>query len=405
MGSISSNNIVVKAFIVMFYLFIFFPFVQIVPLPTDIQPYAMMFSIILLFMFFLHDSKIKFPIEIMMLLPPLLLSIIIGAYEFNFNSIRGAANYISLFCIALATYNALETEKTFSDWTLKTAVWIWLVIGLVQKFIYPKFMTFLLYMGRGSAEGGRGVISLAPEPTFYGIICIFFLLLNFHYHNNKWILVILLGQLIYLSMSSMAILFCILFGIYYFFIYMVFFQTKMKSTLIVILSMFFIGLFVFQSGLISDSRVGKLIALSIDDPSYILLVDPSGNDRFAHIFFSTLGMFQNYFLPHGFNAWNDQVLALISRYGEYFGDITTSNRIMSGYGAALFELGAVGLFVPLSITLSLYNFHKNDIRRVLLFALFVNTILFSAIQLSFPFVGFLIGFMSYVSRHSLISER
>ena len=56
-----------------------------------------------------------------------------------------------------------EEEKV--EKYIKICINIWLIVGLLQEIINPKFLTFLISAYRTSAA--RGVVSLAPEPTYY----------------------------------------------------------------------------------------------------------------------------------------------------------------------------------------------------------------------------------------------
>jgi hypothetical protein len=107
------------------------------------------------------------------------------------------------------------------------------------------------------------------------------------------------------------------------------------------------------------------------------------------------GFFENYSFPHGYSSFSDYIGDLIMRFPELYWAATGGNRIMSGYGAAFFELGFVAFLSVIAMTVALRRFFGTDTRRFMVFALFINAILFSAIQLSFPLLAFLIGYLCY----------
>jgi hypothetical protein len=68
---------------------------------------------------------------------------------------------------------------------------------------------------------------------------------------------------------------------------------------------------------------------------------------------------------------------------------------MSGYGSAFFELGFVGILYAVSITVAAYKYYRRDLKSFLVLASFIHTVLFAAVQISLPIVGFLIGYLSF----------
>jgi len=79
----------------------------------------------------------------------------------------------------------------------------------------------------------------------------------------------------------------------------------------------------------------------------------------------------------------------------WLGSLDDDLKIMSGYGAALFELGFVGLLYLVSFTLASYKYFRGDIKTFLVLTAFVHTIMFAAVQMSLPLLGFLIGYLSF----------
>jgi hypothetical protein len=282
-------------------------------------------------------------------------------------------------------------------------VYIWLFVGLIQIFFDPSFLSFLNYDMRGYLdEGGRGVCSFAPEPSFYGVNCIFFFLINKASFNNKKINILLILQIVFLARSTIGVLFL---GIY--FIYHVIFSDFNKKKILAVLTIPVISFFILNYFLI-ETRIFQIYSTFMDDPSSLLIVDESANSRFAHIFFSIKGFLTDYFLPHGYNMFNPYMIENAPKHPDLFPrgvNLSESARIMSGYGAALFELGILGLPVIFVINYSIFKFYNKNTRQFLLLTLFLNTILFSAIQLSSPILGFLIGYLSFYKYKKNIPDK
>jgi hypothetical protein len=147
-----------------------------------------------------------------------------------------------------------------------------------------------------------------------------------------------------------------------------------------------------------DWRLVTLTSALTQDPSLLLLTDTSVNSRFGHFLFSTVGFFQDGLIPHGYDSFTQYVgKALAVRYPEYvwLGSLDDNLKIMSGYGAALFELGFVGLLYLVSLTVASYKYFRGDVKRFLVLTAFIHTIMFAAVQMSLPLLGFLIGYLSF----------
>ena len=63
------------------------------------------------------------------------------------------------------------------------------------------------------------------------------------------------------------------------------------------------------------------------------------------------------------------------------------------YGSILFELGFFGMVVPVTYSIVIFRAFRYGIKDMLVRMLFLNSILFTAIPLSLPFVGLYIGLL------------
>ena len=132
----------------------------------------------------------------------------------------------------------------------------------------------------------------------------------------------------------------------------------------------------------------------LENPSNFYLIDASGNDRVAHIFFSLKGALDNFLLPNGFNNWTQYVNSESARNQTFF--YVSSGRIMSTYGAALYELGVFGLILPVSINIILFRL---DIRSRFAIIITINLLLFTAIPLAFPILSIFLGYIYYMIKN------
>ena len=113
----------------------------------------------------------------------------------------------------------------------------------------------------------------------------------------------------------------------------------------------------------------------IENPVSIFLNDVSIKERLLSITLSLRYFFVDFGFPHGF--------VLFKEYNH--------NRIMSGFGALLYEMGIIGLIYIVYI----FKTIKSSFNVSYAFSIII--IMFSAIQLGLPIFGFLTGFALYES--------
>ena len=128
--------------------------------------------------------------------------------DFNSYAIRRIANYASLLFIPLATFYVLKFNHGFNQLILKTTIIIWFSVGFIQAYFKPDFLSFLL--PNPITLSDRGVYSLAAEPTFYAIVCLFLFFFVMHFFkvkDQKIYGFLLLIQIAFFAKSSMVVLF------------------------------------------------------------------------------------------------------------------------------------------------------------------------------------------------------
>jgi hypothetical protein len=235
---------------------------------------------------------------------------------------------------------------------------------------------------------------LAPEPTFLGVVFIFFIiyLLHLETQNKKKYIALCVIGIILLAKSSMAALFLII-------LLAIRLLVEMSFRLVCWFSIILVLFFFIISSSMQDSRIGFLLGQLLENPSSLVLLDASINDRFFQVFFSLKGFVTGYFMPHGYSAWTPYVTDQIFKYSdlvivEWF---SLGGRIMSGYGSAFYELGFPALLIPSVLFYSLRRLYKHDLRKFLFFFGFVNLIMFSAIPLGFPLFAFYIGYINFLA--------
>jgi len=276
---------------------------------------------------------------------------------------------------------------------LEVIIWIWFLAAVLQYLISPSILEFVVggVGQRIGIAGGRGVSSFAVEPTYYGTVCYFLLLLVFMKlkTHRPFYSLLLLFQIVILAKSSMIILVLVVDAVFIL-IVLKRFKLLVVAALLLVLFAGPLGSFIVDY---SNSRVSYFINLVKNEGiNSIFFMDASANQRMSHIYYSLYGFAKDFGWPHGFSSWPEFYMenVHVSRYFWYTNYFPT--RIMSTYGAVLFELGWFGVVIIGTINYLLLTAIKEKQKRlVLCFAL--NVILLTAIPLAFPINGFIIGLL------------
>lgn len=391
--------IIERILYILLLLFSFFPYITFGLVRVDSQPNALIVSLML----FVFYCKRKMDIRLFLLLFVLLLSILIYVYSlsFTFNSVRSLMSYVSLFFISYVTFEGLKKANGLSYLVYKLSVCIWFIVGCIQILLYPNFLSFLLPRGDsvGTLISGRGIVCLAPEPTFYGLMCFMFMIvgyINFRERKSiKYVFIILLIQLILFSRSSLCIMSLVFTCVLY--LFLIFFHVNFRTKIIfviyaIIITPFLLFVLFNISNCLNEYRIGVLLNVLLNDPLNFLFVDASVNERFNHLFFSIYGFFSDCFLPHGYDSFDDymNIMSGNPSFNTFFSDFLYGRenaRIMSGVGAILFEIGFWGLLVLYIVCDAFFRLILYDFRVVFFLILFLIVVC-----IGMPFVTSIIPF-------------
>jgi hypothetical protein len=385
----------------LFLLFCLFPFLDILKQGTDSQPNALIIGIVLLiFQTTKHVNFTKFPVEIYIFFFILIIaSLLLAISPLDFQTLRSYLNYLSLFVIPFVTYGLLKRTKGLSYQWFKNAVYAWFLIGSIQMFYDPIFLSSLVNRMSSSLENGRGVVAFSPEPTHYGIIMSLFIiiyLINFKdFKNSRHLLVLLFIQLIFFSKSSTAILALsisiVIFGI----ISIIRLNFKVISYYILSTFLLYIMISMTENSW-EETRISTVITKAIENPDILFALDGSVNERFVHAFFPIYSLFDNQFVPHGYGKFNAYMTT--THISESFIDVIKYNqdytRIMSGYGAVFFELGIFSMGIVYAFYIAFK--HLLSQQSGLFAFIFFNVVLFMAIPFTTAIIPFIIGNVIYL---------
>lgn len=387
----------------LFIIFCLFPYLRILPFNLDAQPNALVLSIPIILI--LGHSKISKEIAVVFFTFIVAICLLILTNP-TIIGLRTFSNYLSLFLIAYATYLSLNFLQGIPYKTFHICVWVWFSVGFIQFVISPSFLSFLTLRGEeGSMSHGRGVCSLACEPTYYGMISVFLVILNYlNFRKEKYfnqISIICIIQIL-LSKSSTCFLFLVLaFCIY--FVFMILKGTHKLTTIsyfILICAFLYYLMPIFIHSI--DSRFTSVLNVLYYSPENFILMDRSVTLRFMHSFFPLKGFFDDYGLPHGLARFNDYLVPLsknqewgkllpFSYEGEY--------RINSAIGGLLFELGIFALPFFIMVYKCFKKLYTVQSKKVIICGIVLGCMMLNNMPFSQSILPFIVGDIIYLSKH------
>lgn len=396
-----------------------FLYVSPLSLGFDTQPFALLFSFVVVVESMLRTKILKIPGPIMIFLLMFFVSIIFMVFSADkFIAMRSLAGYATLFFVTLASYQTFGSVKV--KW-FNFCVYLYLVVGLAQLTVDKRFGEFLL--PRMSTSTERGITSLAVEPSAYAVVCIFMLMINDillatgKQTKKKYLIItVLLVAQILITLSGIGLVF---FTVYLF--------SKVISILIkdgisrhlskivmfmVVLTAIFIAFRTVDS--LQQSRGGLVLDQALEDPRTLLIQDGSIADRLTHAILPIYSLFYSHGAGLGLGTWSQYAIHLRSYAGgfvELMGKYATlgADRIMSGWGTAMYELGAIGLLYMISYLKIVRNGFKLPNKTVSMAVvssgLTIWLMMFMAIPLAFPLFSYMMGMFLYCNKTYRNSEK
>lgn len=376
-----------------YYFFSLCPFVSPVRLTSDLQPFALLVSIcILLIIRNVRMTKELFGILGVVLFATICLFVAFWQDSSQvFLCIRKYVNYFSIFIVTTVGFNILVIQSGIKETWIKKILMLWFIVGCIE-LIYPRFSQLIL-PGSRTTEG-RGVVGLAMEPSFYGYTMFFFLLLAGDFKKKRlFYQLICIFQIVALAQSSIAIVFLGVYGLFWCLEKILGIYKEAPQKVVKIIAGTICGvlllLSVYQAiiRIMPNSRMVILASKLSENVSTIIhldieklyQIDWSVAERIESILIAINGFADNMGLPHGYLYLD----------GE---------RIMSGYGTPLYELGWIGLILIVILIKVCFSGSRPHWSK----AIAVTATMFAAIQLSSPTVAFYMStslYKTYTKSH------
>ncbi len=354
----------------------------------DTQPFAAILGVICIAL----TSSRGIPLVIWTLVLPAVSALLIAL--FSSAPLVGARSftiYVSPWIFACTAYLAHQRKIKIHRYIV-FMLYIWTVVGLIQWLIDPRIFEFIV---NARTSHDRGVTSLAPEPSLYGlsIIQMWLTLLlcrpRMAFKNN--IIFICAFQILLLTQSTLAIL--VLFALFFVFLF------KNKLAILAVMLSLFVFIAIVLNGVDFEGRFFYLLAGFVVNPAEILYLDGSISERFYHIFLSLKYSVYSGFMPHGFEAFAE-VLNLGKEQYDSFWWGEAGNKIMSGIGGALFELGWFSFFYFFAFYFYLFKINNISQFLRLVIGLGVFLVLLNSVTLAAPFFGIMIGLMAALNSNA-----
>ncbi len=382
--------------------FIFFSTIPWFGLPQlDSQPFPLIFALLFLFIvFYDQDASFKTPSFFIHLVFIFCLGVVIGLFfiiNLDFLIFRGIINYIGIPLYLIAFYEFIK-RYGFPFKILVISNLIWLLIAVLQLYV-PDIVT--LFVAQRTTIG-RGVTSLAPEPSYFAIYLFFIswvYLLATKYKPSKGIALLISLNFISIFLLAKSLMVATFFLVVGLVIILVNFPMLLKNFKKVLLLVSIILISTLMGHHFLDgSRISTIIKLmvSVDVWSY-LMADASINRRLADVLLPFHGFIHNLGLPGGFHSFESVSAELADKYHFYrdlfwfgFG----GNKIMSWNLSMLYEIGLFAIIFWVIVFKEMWIWSRK--RLVELLILFV--LLFSAIPLAFPIIPAIIALL-YINKH------
>ncbi len=384
------------------FVIMLFPWISFGLNQYDTQPWAI--PVGLLFILLTLDKKVSGKIFFVYFLPLATVVVLLACFRgLETNSLRalGGALMIVVCVHFFYVYRRYLSGSLVS--ILSTVNVIWLGAGVVQVIFGKHVLEFLVNV---RTTPDRGVTSLAPEPTHFAMYLIFlsWLMLIESDHKPSYLVCILLAlnvlSILFVASSSMGAIFVLLCLFLWSIQYL---RNPVRLFFGGVLFCALISSFYIYSVSFPDARISSLFSQGVGDPISLVEKDASINSRMSHVILPLYGFAKNGFMPHGFNAYDADSERLNRDFGGFFWYEYGGDKIMSGLGSLLYELGF--LSVPFFCFLASMFFGAGSLLRSFISSLLLTVLLMSAIPLSFSLASMVPVLYYLRARHLLVDNR
>lgn len=395
------------------FFFVLLPYVSPFPLPSDIQPFAGLFSAIIVLILFYYD-KIRFDTFDLSLL------FFAVFYLINFNYYSSPDNlgivfrkHINILYAVPIYLTSKNCYNLYDKKVLFLVIKILSISALLQIFFGEFFYDhFGIYFNQRVAElGVRGVTGLMPEPTDFGFtLCYILLILVLFYSTDKidlselrlyaFVVIVLL----LLTFAGAAYITAFFFLLMY--LYGIYKKKKYFTLVLVLIVVYFLWYVFYEFGI----RGYALLIMFISDPMQ-LIATTSFSYRFVHNIVAVYVFVDSYGAWHGVGAFKDVAFDVYDKY-RVFDYLTISDyyryavekslyneHIKSSFAQILVESGVVGVAFFVYLYKKIYRY-GGEYRKFIF--LLISFTLLQSFPLAYPYLWLLVGI---VNSENLLSDK
>lgn len=394
-----------------FLILVFFPYVSFGTNQMDTQPWVLLFAIIFYKDFLLSRRSLRIISFFIILILTAQIIALFGSFKIELEYLlRGVSSYIIFAIVYYYQQKSLNSNFVKYQNIIFKINYFYIIIAVLQTIISPNISRFLVISSRTSET--RGVTSLTPEPTMFGILLIFFCLIYLVIMNDsnrkaiRPLILLNLLSILVLAKSATASIF-LLVGILLWYLVNLRSFKFFISAIIMIPFGYFAFTFLINTYL-KESRLSNIYNVVLNGDFLILLTrDRSILDRSLANIFPFKASYGNYFLPGGFSLDATLKPLDIKIFDTVIYDYHTGPKIMSLWGSLIAELGV--LFILLFLGYSIYLI-KNYIlvneqigRKVLFIFLMIIILGFTSFTISFPLFAFLLASLPVLKQQEISS--
>lgn len=373
----SNHKLIVCAFV-----FSFIPFFSPLPLGSDLQPFYAIFMILVL-IGSLEIYKLNFESTLI-----LSLAVIYTIYYVPSISHYEIRNILGLYFSFIA-YQYFRFYKNYLTTKILLFVVIVNLLAIIIHALFPSlFIEVISSFVRTikiTTIGYRGVSGLAAEPSFTGVLAVFYIAMAYWLRekgDSKYFIHCFIGSLIMLLFTRSGSGIFLLFG----FLFIYYFKFKLKK--ILMLSVVIIAFFYLPIA-IDMGRASSLMLLAFNDPFGLLLSDESLGQRVINIL---IGIYSIIYYPFGTGMGGyDSVANIIVWKSGIYNIASGSIDNVSPFAKYATELGLLYLiFIGAFVFLSIYKNFTSSKYAYLFLAIMIHISTFS---IAFPPVWFLFAIL------------
>lgn len=335
----------------LFFLFVLFPFSQLISLPSYNQPYAVLMAVVILLGkpgIFRMLPQVDRIMLIYLAALGVLLFLATATQGLQFREFSYLISYITPVLTTVVCYWVMRRYRRMAVRLLTISICIWAAVGFIQLMGFPNFLTsFAAHsdnLGGNILDSGRGSLGLAPEPTHFGFHMLLLGASLYLLRGPLWVVLLAIAALLLLAKSSSALL-ALALGIVVW--------ACVRPVMRIWIFIGIAGVLLFSAIiplLFDDSyRITNIILAVYNNGFDIFLLDYSINARLSGLFAAFYYFQHNDFMPLGMGLENwtvarDYMLAQFSWIINLSG-----SGPASGVGLILLQGGFLGVPVIIYI--------------------------------------------------------